>query len=161
MSILDVVRASGGADVIIPTLELSCPAWAESVFICAGYVDQVFVTEDARTLTFTACPMELALPKRSADVNETITIALDNVRGLAQQRCDEAKEAQATIRVTTRLYLDSDHSYPAEKPFTMDVLSVSMKSATVQLSCGYLDLVNTAWPRDRYTLEFSPGVAYL
>ncbi|QJD55172.1 hypothetical protein Psm1vBMR14_gp20 [Pseudomonas phage MR14] len=162
MSILDEVRASNNRnDLIIPTLEFSCPAWADSVFLCSGYEAQTFTDEGGRVIEFQPAPIELALPKKSADVNETITISVDNVRGLAQQRVDQAKESQATISVTTRLYLESDRSAPAEKPFTMSVLSATMDETVVNLSCGYFDLVNTAWPRDRYTLDFSPGIAYL
>lgn len=162
MSIIDTVRAGTiVSDPIIPTLEFTCSAWPDAIYLCAGYENRVFIDETGRSLPFEAAPMDLALPRRGADVNETITIAVDNVRGVAQQRVDMAKEAQATIRVTVRLYLDSDPTFPAENPFTMDVLSATLEAATVQLSCGYFDLTNTAWPRDRYTLAFAPGIAYL
>lgn len=57
MTILDTYYASGGPDVRLFTLELTCPAWTAPILICNGFTDQTCVTEDARTLTFTAAAM--------------------------------------------------------------------------------------------------------
>lgn len=161
MSILDIVRASGGPDVEIPTLELTCPAWAASVFICAGFDDQVCTLEDGRTVTFQAAGLDVSLPKKSNDGGQSLGVAIDNVRGDAQALVDQAKDAQALITLTYRSFLDSDHSAPADKPIRMQVLSVSIEGPKVQFTAGYFDLINTAWPRDRYTVDFAPGLAYL
>lgn len=160
-SILDIVRASGGTDVIIPTLELTCPAWAESVFICAGFEDQVCTDENGRAVTFLAAGIDVALPKNDNSGGQRLNIAIDNVRGDAQARIDEARVPGARITVIYRTYLESDLSAPAEKPFTMTALSANMDGPTVRITAGYFDLTNTAWPRDRYTADFAPGLKYL
>ena len=61
MTILNQIYASGG-DVIISTLELTCPAWTAPILICNGFTDRTCVTEDARTLAFTAAAIDVALP---------------------------------------------------------------------------------------------------
>lgn len=160
-TILDIVRASGGSDVIIPTLELSCPVWAESVFICAGFDDQTCGTEDGRTVTFQAAGLDVSLPKKSNEGGQSLSIAIDNVRGDAQALIDQANDAGAKVSIVYRTYLDSDHSAPAEPPFRMTLLSAKMDGPTVNLSAGYFDLINNAWPRDRYTTDFAPGIKYL
>ena len=86
MTILERVYASGGPEVIIPTVELTCAAWAEPILICAGFEDQVCTTEDARTLTFIAAGIDVALPKKGNSGNQTLTFAIDNVSGAAQQQ---------------------------------------------------------------------------
>jgi hypothetical protein len=161
MSILDIVRASGGDDVYIPTLELRCPAWAASVFICAGFFDEVFTLEDGRTVTFTATGLDVTLPKKSNDAGQQLTVAIDNVLGDAQLLIDQAKDAQEVITLVYRAYLDSDHSAPAERPLQMSVLSASIEGPTIQFTAGYFDLINTAWPRRRYTANFAPGIKYI
>lgn len=161
MSILDIVRASGGKDVIIPAVKLSCPAWPEDTLICAGFNNVTAGDENGQMLTFLAAGLDVALPKKSNDGSQTFGMAVDNVRGDAQRLIDLAKEAQDEITATLYLYLESDLSAPAERPYVAKVLSANMEGVTVNLTLGYFDLINSAWPRDRYTLERFPGLAYL
>ena len=161
MNPLDILRSSGGTDVEIPTIELSCSAWADSLFLCAGFFDQTFTLEDSRVITFTACGMDATLPKKDNQGSQVLGVAIDNVRGEAQRRVDAAKAVSAPITMTYRLYLDSDHSAPAERPMTMDVLSANATGPTVELQGGYFNLIATAWPRFRYTTDFSPGIKYI
>jgi hypothetical protein len=161
MSILDVVRASGGTEVIIPTLELSSDAWADSLYVCAGFEDLAATLEDGTPVTFQACGMSVTLPKKSNDAAQVIRCAIDNVTGEAQQRVDAAKDAQSKITAVYRTYLSIDLTAPAERPIRMSVLNANISGATLNFDGGYFDLINTAWPRERYTSEFSPGVKYI
>lgn len=161
MNPIDIARASGGTDVEIPTLELSSPAWPASKFICGGFFDQVFTTEDGRTVTFEACGLDASLPKKGNEGNQVLGVSIDNVRGEAQRLLTEANRLSVGVTLTYRLYLDSDHSEPAERPFTMEVLSFNAKGSTVEIQAGYFNLIGLAWPRVRYTTQFSPGIKYL
>lgn len=161
MSILDIVRASGGSDVVIPTLELSCPVWPESLYICAGYEDITAVTELGVTVTFQAAGIDVSLPKKNNDGTQKLAFAIDNVRGDAQRMISDARDVDARITITYRTYLYSDLSAPAEKPYVMTALSASMKGPKVEISAGYFDMINSAWPRDRYTADFAPGLKYI
>ncbi len=159
MTILNQIYASGG-DVIIPTLELTCPAWTEPVLICQGYEDQTCITEDARTLTFIAAAIDIALPKKSNTAGQSLTFAIDNVTGEAQQKIDQALEAESRMAATYRMYLESDKLAPAEPPYRMTILGGSMQGSGVQIQCGFFDLINTKWPRELYTTKFAPGLRY-
>lgn len=161
MNAIDIARASGGKDVEIPTLELVCSAWPASKFICGGFFDQVFTTEDNRTVTFEAAGIDVALPKKGNEGAQTLGVAIDNVRGDAQQLLDAAKAAGAPVTLIYRLYLDSDHSEPCERPMVMEMLSFVARGPTVEIQAGYFNLINAAWPRRRYTTEFSPGIKYI
>lgn len=161
MSILDIVRASGGPDCIIPTLELSCPVWAASLFICAGYEDITAVTELGATVTFLAAGIDVSLPKKNNDGTQKLLFAIDNVRGDAQALIDQAQAVDARITITYRTYLASDLSAPAEKPYRMTCISATMKGPTVEISAGYFDMINASWPRDVYTAAFAPGIKYI
>lgn len=160
MTILEQVYASGG-DVLLNTLELSCSAWAEPILLCDGFEDQACVTEDGRAVTFIASGIAVALPARGTSGGQTLTFAIDNVTGEAQQKVDAALEAEERMVLTYRCYLASDKSAPAEAPYRMTVLSGQIKGPSVQVEAGYYDLINAAWPRDLYTTDFAPGLKYL
>ena len=160
MTVLEQVYASGG-DVIIPTLELTSVAWTEPVLICAGFEDQVCVTEDARTLTFIASGIDIALPAKTNQGSQTLTFAIDNVTGEAQRKIDQALEAEQEVMMTFRTYLASDLSAPAEAPYRFVVRAGRMQGSTITIQAGFFDAINTRFPRDLYTANFAPGIKYL
>lgn len=160
MSILETVYASGG-DIIINTIELSCDAWASSIFICGGFENQTCIDENGREITFTAAGISVALPKKNNTGAQSLTFAIDNITGEAQQLIDEALEAEERVILTFRAFLASDKSVPADTPYRMTVLSGDMQGTVVQVQAGFFDLLNTAWPRDKYTAAFAPGLKYL
>lgn len=161
MSLLEQVFASGGDDVVIPTLELTCSAWADSLLLCNGFEDHTCVTEDSRTLTFIASGIDVVLPKKNTQGGQTLTFAVDNVTGEAQQRIDAAIDAGASVQLTFRHYLASDKSAPAAAPLRFDVRSGFLEGATAQFDAGFFDLINTSWPRRFYDADFAPGLKYL
>lgn len=160
MSVLEQVYASGG-DVIIPTLELSCDAWSEPILITHGFSDQTVTDENGRTLTFIAAGVDISLPKKTNTGAQNLNFAIDNITGEAQRKIDDALQAQARVMLTYREFLASDKSTPAQTPYRFVVRSGQMVGTSVQVSAGFLDAINTAWPRDLYTTLFAPGIKYL
>lgn len=160
MTILERVFASGGTEVVIPTLELICDAWAAPILICSGFEDHTCTTEDARSLTFKAAGIEVALPKRDTSGTQVLTFAIDNVTGEAQRLIDAALEARQMIHLVFRHYLSSDKSAPAANPLRFVVREGSMSGTSVQIKAAFFDLINTAWPRRFYTASFAPGLRY-
>jgi hypothetical protein len=160
-TILDIFRASGGGDCIIPTLELTCTAWSEPIFICAGFANLQAIDENGRPITFLAAGLDVSLPKKNNDGGQSLGVAIDNVTGEAQAKIDLAKETGARIMMIYRTFLESDTSHPAEPPMRMTALSASMEGATVRTIGGYYDLINSAWPRFRYTAGWAPGIKYI
>jgi hypothetical protein len=158
---LDILRSSGGTDVEIPTIELSCSAWEESLFLCAGFADQTFTLEDDTVQIFQATGLDATLPKKDNQGSQVLGVAIDNVRGDAQRLLDAAKAVSAKVYMVYRLYLESDPTAPAERPMVLEVLSFSAEGPTIELQGGYFNMVVSAWPRFRYTAEFSPGVKYI
>jgi hypothetical protein len=147
--------------VRIITLELASAAWAAPILICQGFENQTCVTEDARILEFEAAGIDVALPKKNNTGGQSLQFAIDNVLGIAQQRIDEALEAGERVMMTCRVYVSSDLSFPAETPYRFVVQAGSMQGTTLNIRAGFFDVINTRFPRDLYTLGFSPGVRYL
>lgn len=161
MTAIETLYASGGRAVIIPTLELFCTPWAAPLYLCSGFDDIVATTEGGVTAKFTATAFDAALPKRDNSGNQSLSFAIDNVTGEAQQLIDQALDARAKISMVFRVFLSTDLSVPAEAPYRMTVLSGFMEGASVQLQAGYFDLINLAWPRRKYTLAFAPCLRYI
>lgn len=153
--------ASAGTDCIIDTLELTCDAWEQPVRLTQGYFDQVLAIESGEYATFKAAPMAIVLPKRNNSPSQSLTFAIDNVTGQAQRLLDEALEAGERVYLTFRRYLESDRSGPSERPFTTTVQGGTMESQTVQLEAGFMNLLDYAYPRKVYNLNFAPQLAYL
>lgn len=160
MTILKQVFASGGSDVIIQTLELSCSAWAQSIFICNGFENHTCTTEDARTVVFEAAGIEVALPSKNTTGAQTLTFAIDNVTGQSQELIDLALDSESFIYLTLRHYLASDKTYPAENPLKFVVKGGTIEGTKVQVEASFFDMLNTAWPRRYYTSDFAPGLRY-
>lgn len=160
MSLIQQVYASGG-DVIISTLELTCPAWGfYPIAICSGFEDQTVTDENGRTLTFQGAGISIALPKKNTQGAQTLTFAIDNVTGEAQRLIDMALDAGEQITMNYRVFLASDLSAPAEGPLVFKVKDGKMQNTTVEINAGFFDMINTGWPRDLYTAEFAPGLKY-
>ena len=147
--------------MIIDTIELACPAWAESLYIVKGFEDMTLGLDGVVYKTFMAAPISIALPKKSNQGNQTLNFAIDNVTGQAQRLIDTAMEAGARITLTFRRYLNTDLSEPSEKPFYAVVLGGNVTGTTVQIEAGFVDALNYAWPRRLYTADFAPGLRYV
>lgn len=161
MSILDRLYASGGPEVIIPTIEITCDAWDVAIQVCSGFDDILAITEDGRELVFTAAGIDVALPKRDNNGSQSLQFAISNVTGIAQDLIDKALDAEARMLLTFRQYISSDLNAPAERPLYLTVTSGQMQGPTLQVTAGFYDLINTKWPRDVYSTKFAPGLRYL
>ena len=160
MTILQRLYASGGTEVLIPTVELTCAAWPESLRLCHGFEDVTAVDEEGISKTYEAGAIEIALPKIDTSGTQLLTFGLDNVDGRAQRLQDEALEARQRVRLTLRQYLSTDLSAPAERPLRFDVRDIAMEGSSVRVTAAFFDLINTAWPRVYYTADFAPGIQY-
>lgn len=161
MSILERVYASGGEEVLVDTLELSSPAWVESFRFCNGFDDRLLTNESGATRLFSATAIQIALPKKSNTGTQTLTFAIPIVDGSAQQAIDQALESGAPCTLTYRVFLDQDPTAPAQAPYVMTVTGGVMEEDMLTVQAGFFDMLNTAWPRLRYTTRFAPGLTYL
>lgn len=161
MTILRVVYASAPfAEVIVPTLEITHAA-IDPIRLCTGFENVMATIEDESVVEFEAAGIEISLPKRDPSGQQNLTFAIDGVSGIAQDRIDTALEAGGQVAITYRSYLASDLTAAAEPALVMTLVSARFEKGLVQLQAAYHDLLNYAWPRSRYTAEFSPGIRYL
>lgn len=159
-TLLEQVCASAGDDVIIDTFELTCAAWPP-IRLTQGYFDQDLGLETGETVTFKGAPLSLVLPRRDNNPSQKITLAVDNVTGEAQRHLDLAEDANERVTMTHRRYLASDRTGPSERAFTTMLQGGTMQSRTVQLTGGFMNLLDWKYPRELYDLNFAPQLTYL
>lgn len=160
-TILSELYASGGDDVILHTIELSCEAWTNPVCLVRDFVNHTMITEDLRELEFVGCGMDVALPKRDATGAQNLTFAIDGIRTEAAKLLRAAIADQKAIKLTYRCYVFSDLTAPAEAPTHMVVRSYKAQSNHVEVTAGVFDLIDMRWPRRVYNSLFSPGLKYM
>lgn len=159
--LLERVYASAPSDeVIIPTLEIRHPA-IDTIRTCAGFENQAVTLEDDSQVTFLASGLDVSLPARNASGQQNLTFAIENVTGIAQNAIDEAMQAGGDIRVIYRTYLASDLSAPAEPPLNMSLIGAEFEGSSVQVTASYQDIISQAWPRERYSTDWAPGLRYI
>lgn len=162
-TILSEVNAGANErfDEIIRTLEITCPAWAAPVFICTGFDDITAVTEDGRTVTYIGANIDIALASKNNKGNQTLAFAVDNTSGEVSQRVDQAIDGNARVTVIYRTYISGNLTAPAEKPYTLSLLSGTIQGIVAQLQTGYFNMIGVAWPRELYTVNEYPALRYI
>ena len=159
MSLIEECYASAKG-TFVDTIEAVPVGSTYSYEYCSGYVDRTCVTEDGRTITFTALAMDLALPKNDNSGFQNIVIGLDNTTGEVQESVEEAKSLGQRVVITFRRYLLSDLSFPAER-YRLTVLSREYEDDIAKLTCGFFDLLNTNGIRNVLTTTLAPGLKYI
>lgn len=159
MNLIEQCYASG-TGLIVDTIEAREEGASFSHSYCAGFDDYTCITEDGRTLTFTAMAMDIGLPANDNSGFQSLVIGLDNVTGEVQEAVEAAKEANRRITITFRRYLASDLSYPAER-YRMTVLSREYDGDIAKLTCGLFDPLNTNGIRGVLTTTLAPGLKYI
>ena len=159
MTILNRLYASSGAEVIIETLQINIGAGV--YYLCKGYEDITATTEGGDVVTFAAAAIDIALPARNSDGTQDLQFAIDNVDGATSTAIRNALDNLDSASLTYRNYVSTDLTAPAAVPYTLAIKSGSWTATQAQIVAGYMNVLDTAWPRNRYTLPNYPGLRYM
>lgn len=159
MTILNRLYASSGSEVIFLTLQITIGD--ENYYLTQGWDDITAKLEDGTTEKFYACGVSIALPARNADGTQDLKFAISNITGEISSMIRESLKNNEASYLTFRCYTSNDLSGPAEVPYTLDIKSGYWTAPEVQVTAGYMNILDTAWPRFRYTLSNHPGLRYL
>jgi hypothetical protein len=161
MSIIETVYASApSSQVLLATLEILVPGF-DPIRVVAAYEDLTATLETGVTVTFLAGPFEYKEPSKDTRGNQTLQFSIANVTGEAQKAVEAALDADAEVPVNYRVFLSSDLTAPAKAPFKMILRGGTFEGMMVSIEAGYFDLLNTSWPRLRYTTANAPGLRYI
>ena len=150
---------SGSSDIVYETVELS--DGTTTLRYVMDHVD--LVAYDGEELTFSALPMDpdsLADPSRGDSGSQEISISLDNIDGEIAVFAYNLNRNKSIGTVIRRKYYSSDLSTPAAS-YTMTIKNATYDILSAQITCGYMNILDTAWPRMSYNLIKFPGIRYL
>ncbi|MCS4271222.1 MULTISPECIES: DUF1833 family protein [Raoultella] len=159
MTILNRLYASSGSEVIIETLQINIGSTV--YFFCKGYEDITATVENGDVLTFSAAGIDIALPARNSDGTQDLQFAISNIDGEVSTAIRKALANLEIGSLTYRQYVSTDLSAPATVPYTLAIKSGSWTAIQAQITAGYMNVLDTAWPRFRYTLNEFPGLRYM
>lgn len=159
MTILNRLYASSGDEVIIETLQINIGT--DVYYLCKGYEDITATTENGNVVTFLASAIDIALPARNSDGTQDLQFAIDNIDGVVSTAIRNALNNLSSASLTYRNYISTDLSAPAEFPYTLAIKSGYWTASQAQITAGYMNVLDTAWPRYRYTLPYYPGLRYM
>ncbi|WP_148250593.1 DUF1833 family protein [Raoultella terrigena] len=159
MTILDRLYASSGSEVIIETLQINIGSTVH--FFCKGYEDITVTVENGDVLTFSAAGIDIALPARNSDGTQDLQFAISNIDGEVSTAIRKALANLEIGSLTYRQYVSTDLSAPATVPYTLAIKSGSWTAIQAQITAGFMNVLDTAWPRFRYTLNEFPGLRYM
>lgn len=159
MTPLEQWYASGGPAVLMPTVEIQRDS-AESLFLYPGFESITAHDTDGTELTFEPSQVGIALRQRDNSGNQSLSFSFENVTGQVMEYIRDARRDKEEIRVIYRAYLDSNLDEPAEKPARFTVTDVTIQGDTVTVTCGYQDVITTAFNRMKYRSPQFPGLLY-
>ncbi|MGQ4595820.1 DUF1833 family protein [Raoultella ornithinolytica] len=159
MMILDRLYANNGSEVIIGTLQINIGSTV--YFFCEGYEDVTAIVENGDVITFSAAAIDIALPARNSDGTQDLQFAISNIDGEVSTAIRNALANLEIGSLTYRQYISTDLSAPATVPYTLAIKSGSWTAIQAQITAGYMNVLDTAWPRFRYTLNEFPGLRYM
>ncbi|EHT5196752.1 DUF1833 family protein [Escherichia coli] len=158
-AVLNRLYASGGDEVIRDTLQIT--VGGQSYWLTRGWDDITVTLETGGKATFTGSAIDVALPARNADGTQDLKFAISNIDGIVSTAIRNALDNLSNASLTFRRYVSTDLSAPASPPFTLAIKEGSWTATEVQITAGYMNILDTSWPRYRYTLTDFPGLRYL
>lgn len=159
MSILKRLYASAGPEMIHEVLQIT--DGISTFWLTKGWDELTITLESGEVVTCTPCGMDLALPARNDDGTQDLQFAISNIDGVASRLVRESLAAGRSMTLTYRAYTSDDLGAPAHAPHRFRIKNGSVTATQVSFTAGYFDLLDTAWPRNRYTLNRFPGLRYL
>lgn len=159
MTVLNTLYVSGGKDVVFVTLEFN--DGVNHFFVVEGFNNITATLETSEVKEFEAFPLQVARPARNADGTQDLRIAICNVSGMVSTYIREMIEADRKGVVVCRIYNSADLSAPAEPPLTLSVKGGAWTPMQADIVAGYMNILDTAWPRKLFTPNTHPGLRYI
>lgn len=160
-ALLQTIYASAPTDVaIIATLEVRV-AGQTPIYLAHAYEDLVLGVPGVGNVAFEACSLEIALPNKDTTGNQSLNFGIGLVDSRAFNLVRIAQESGLPALLVYREYLSTDATQPARVPTVMTIAGGEFNGPTLQIEASYFDVLNFAWPRQRYTVENAPGVKYM
>lgn len=159
MTVLNRFYASSGSEILFNTLQISIAG--QDYWLVENFENITAITESGASVTFEAAAMTVVLPARNNDGTQDLKFAISNVDGIVSTTIRDALESKSYGTLVMRQYMSTDLNFPASPPIIMEIKSGSWAATEAQITAGFMNILDTAWPRLRYILSLFPGLRYL
>lgn len=156
---LDRLYASGGSEILFNTLQIT--VGGQIYWLVENFEDITADTETGASVKFEAAAMAVALPARNKDGTQDLQFVISNIDGIVSTAIRNALANLNSGTLIMRQYISTDLSFPSAPPLVFQIKDGYWKTTEVQIKAGFLNILDTAWPRYRYTLPVFPGLRYL
>lgn len=159
MTVLNRFYASNGSEILFNTLQISIAG--QDYWLVENFENITAITESGVSVTFEAAAMTVALPARNNDGTQDLQFAISNVDGIVSTTIRRALENKNYGTLIMRQYMSTDLNFPASPPIAMEIKNGSWTATEAQITAGFMNILDTAWPRFRYILSLFPGLRHL
>lgn len=159
MTVLNKLYASGGALLEYPTLAISDGITTH--YLTHGWDDITARLETGEWVTFLACGMDLALPAKNDDGTQDLQFALCNITGEISAFIREVIKDKRQCELVYRVYLEDDLEAPSAAPYRFEVKGGKWTALQADITAGYYNLLETAYPRLDFNLNDFPMLRYI
>ena len=150
--------APAGA-VLLDTLQVSHPSLESSLWLVRNLEDVTLYLETGLAQLFTACGFTVALPGAGDKGLQDLEVNIDNTNLAASDFIQSVSASPSPVKLTYRPYLANDHSGPQmDPPLVLYLSEVHIAVTEVQCRATFADIVNTTFPRERYTRGRFPSI---
>lgn len=104
---------------------------------------------------FTAFPLDLALPMDDSDSLPSVQITVQNA---SLELVDEIRSIQSPMSMKLELILASTPNTIEVSIENMRIASIQYDKQTIQMTCTVDDLLNTAFPKEKYLPSNFPAL---
>lgn len=157
-SILKQIYASAPTDLALTrllTVEIRLPG--KTLRYVQDYVEHVFGGQ-----LYEPAPVDIGLPNKDASGTQKLRFAIGVLDGAIYRMVQEVLDSNEVIYIVASEWIVGSPDAPANSTPPMPVEGGAISAdGKLQVDASYFDLLNLAFPRERYTAENVPGVMYL
>ncbi|WBA79543.1 DUF1833 family protein [Endozoicomonas sp. GU-1] len=143
------------------TIELNHPEFTQPLYAVRDNQDLTAELEDGSTVTFLALGFDITRQPTDKEPDPTITLKVDNITGKLSPYLEAAARSGKETSLTFRVYLYDSDTETAElisDQLTMAVRSASGSMTSVNITAGFINPANLAFPREKFTADRFPGL---
>ena len=114
---------------------------------------------DGASQTFTPLPFQIKLPARDNSGRQDLSLAISNVNFAAQLLLEDAiTQPEAPIVVRYTVFIVGDTTPQIDPPLEMSMTDIVVTEAVVSATVTRSDILNLAFPREKYRPDWFPGL---
>ena len=167
MTILNEIYSGQNNDEIIETFEFTHSALNSGrISIAKSSFDlNLGIENGGPNRLFIGYGIDSIQPAKNTDGTSQLTMAISNINNVMWTQLRQVQQAndqgtQEPVVITSRIYVSSDPSEPAEKPLVMNVNSVSLTRQTANITAIFAPLYDSYFPRLKFYPSKYSGVKY-